>query len=116
MSHITTEKWHALRKQLDDAGIAEIDLKETFVRGAGKGGQKQNKTASCVDLLHLPSGIRVKCQDTRDQDANRFFARRRLLEAYRSEVLGVKTKDQLKQEKIAKQKKRRKRRNSSPAT
>jgi hypothetical protein len=40
--------------------INENDLEEKFVRGSGPGGQKINKTSSCVDLLHVPTGIRIK--------------------------------------------------------
>lgn len=56
-------------------GIAEDDLVEKFVLGSGSGGQKINKTSSCVYLKHLPSSIEVKCQANRSREMNRFQAR-----------------------------------------
>ncbi|KAL5103235.1 hypothetical protein TcWFU_003363 [Taenia crassiceps] len=53
---------------------------ETFICGWGPGGQAINKTANCVRLKHLPTGICVKCQDGRDLQANRMIARKRLEE------------------------------------
>ena len=40
------------------------DIEESFIRGSGNGGQKINKTASCVQLKHLPTGIMVKVCST----------------------------------------------------
>lgn len=60
--------------------LNEDDIVETFVRGGGPGGQKINKTASCVMLKHIPTGIVVKCQESRSQHRNREFARRILLD------------------------------------
>lgn len=36
--------------------LLETDLEEQFVRGSGPGGQKINKTASCVVIKHIPTG------------------------------------------------------------
>ncbi|HIG83011.1 MAG TPA: peptide chain release factor-like protein [Verrucomicrobia bacterium] len=57
------------------AKIYERDLIERFIRGSGPGGQKVNKTSSCVQLRHITSGIEVKCQDSRSLMANRIQAR-----------------------------------------
>lgn len=38
--------------------IIESELQEQFVRGSGPGGQAVNKTANCVVLKHLPTGIK----------------------------------------------------------
>ncbi|HRY91583.1 MAG TPA: peptide chain release factor-like protein, partial [Candidatus Gracilibacteria bacterium] len=38
-------------------GVKPEDFVEQFIRGSGKGGQKINKTSSCVLLRHLPTGI-----------------------------------------------------------
>ncbi|MEK7953687.1 peptide chain release factor-like protein [Luteolibacter sp. Y139] len=58
--------------------IAEDDLVEKFILGSGAGGQKINKTSSCVYLKHIPSGIEVKCQSHRSREMNRFQARHEL--------------------------------------
>ena len=55
-------------------GIREEDIEESFVRSGGHGGQNVNKTATCVQLKHLPTGIEVKCQLERSQALNRFHA------------------------------------------
>lgn len=55
--------------------ILETDLEEAFLKGSGPGGQKINKTSSAVQLKHRPTGIVVKCQETRSRALNRKFAR-----------------------------------------
>ena len=71
-------------RQLDERmlalGVRECDLEETFVRYGGHGGQNVNKTSTCVMLVHRPSGVQVKCQETRQQGLNRTLARRLLLD------------------------------------
>ncbi len=74
------DKLAQLEQRLAALGVGEADLEETFVRSGGHGGQNVNKTATCVMLLHRPSGLRVKCQTTRHQAMNRFLARRLLLD------------------------------------
>ncbi|MFM1768849.1 MAG: hypothetical protein RJA22_1378 [Verrucomicrobiota bacterium] len=61
-------------------GVRECDLEETFVRSGGHGGQNVNKTSTCVQLRHRPTGLQVKCQDSRQQGLNRQTARRLLLD------------------------------------
>lgn len=90
--------------------IQEMDLRERFIRGSGSGGQKINKTSSCVYLMHVPSGIEVKCQQARSQSLNRFLARRELCEQLRERIEGEKSKRQQAREKIRRQKRRRSRR------
>ncbi|KAL3796837.1 hypothetical protein ACHAW5_002523 [Stephanodiscus triporus] len=43
----------------------EDDLEEKFVKGSGAGGKKVNKTSNRVILTHVPTQVRVECQDTR---------------------------------------------------
>ena len=75
---VRPEKETQLLERMAALGIREADLVERFVRGTGKGGQKVNKTSSCVYVLHRPSGIEIKCQRERSQSLNRFLARREL--------------------------------------
>lgn len=55
-------------------GVRPEEIEERFVRGAGAGGQKINKTSSTVVLRHLPSGLEVRCQRERSQATNRRLA------------------------------------------
>lgn len=55
--------------------IEEHEITESFLKGSGPGGQKINKTSSAVQLKHGPTGIVVKCQETRSRDQNRKLAR-----------------------------------------
>ncbi|XP_037367168.1 mitochondrial translation release factor in rescue-like [Talpa occidentalis] len=60
--------------------LDEGDLEEQFVKGHGPGGQATNKTSNCVVLKHVPSGVVVKCHQTRSVDQNRKLARKILQE------------------------------------
>ncbi|KAJ2369579.1 hypothetical protein IW150_005118, partial [Coemansia sp. RSA 2607] len=60
--------------------LLDEEIEEKHVRGWGNGGQKLNKTSSCVQLLHKPTGTMVICQDTRYLQQNRKIARKRLTE------------------------------------
>ena len=77
---VNLEKEGQLLIRMRALGVQEADLEESFVRSGGHGGQNVNKVATCVMLLHRPSGIQVKCQDTRQQGMNRYLARQILLE------------------------------------
>ena len=83
------------------------DIEESFVLGSGSGGQKINKTASCVHLKHLPTGIEVKCQKHRERPANRISAYKLLILKIEEAVLGKEAEKQKKIFKLRKQKKRR---------
>jgi len=91
-------------------GVREADLIEKFVLGSGSGGQKVNKTASCVYLRHVTSGIEVKCQWERSREMNRFLARRELCERLEQKIMGRASARQQAMEKIRRQKRRRSRR------
>ncbi|GAB5590894.1 hypothetical protein Unana1_05794 [Umbelopsis nana] len=86
--------------------LNEDDLIETFVRGSGPGGQCINKRSNCVDLRHIPTGIRVQCQQTRSLAQNRGIARKILLSKLDDQVNGNLSKNAVKAKKIAKAKKR----------
>jgi len=60
--------------------LDETQLRESFVRGGGPGGQKINKSSNCVQITHLPTGTQVFCQRFRDLTSNRKAARTMLVE------------------------------------
>jgi len=91
-------------------GIREDDLDESFVTSQGKGGQNVNKVATCVVLVHRPSGKRIKCQQERSQGLNRYIARQQLVEKLEAEKLGRESRQQQEFERIRRQKRRRSRR------
>jgi protein subunit release factor B len=64
----------SLRARFVSLGIQPGDVEECFIRGAGAGGQKINKTSSTVRLRHLPTGEEVRCQRERNQSVNRLIA------------------------------------------
>ncbi|GAA5905691.1 hypothetical protein JCM6882_008747 [Rhodosporidiobolus microsporus] len=68
------------RKKKELPELREEDLEETFVRGSGPGGQATNKTSNACSLIHLPTGLRVHCHETRSRETNRKLARRILRE------------------------------------
>jgi protein subunit release factor B len=107
---VSTEKETALRQRMASLGIREEDFHETFIRSSGPGGQKVNKTSSCVHLVHLPTGLSVKCQQERSQTLNRFLARRLLLDRIERLRTGLVAAERMRMEKVRRQKRRRSRR------
>ena len=55
------------------------ELEEKVTLGSGPGGQAVNKTANAVFLKHLPTGLWVKCHQTRSLENNKKIARKLLL-------------------------------------
>lgn len=106
---ITKEKWDKLIDWMMKLHINDTDLIEKFIVGSGKGGQKLHKTASTVYLKHVPSGLEIKCQESRSREDNRYFARVRLCEKLHSQISDEQTKEQQRIEKLKRQKKRRSR-------
>ena len=47
------------------------DVKEMITTAQGPGGQNVNKVATAVHLIHQPSGLEVRIQDTKSQSQNR---------------------------------------------
>ncbi|MEN8262998.1 MAG: peptide chain release factor-like protein [Nitrospirota bacterium] len=110
MFPVRPEKEETLRKKLDSLGIFEKDIEESFIRSQGKGGQKVNKTSSCVYLKHIPTGIEVKCQKTRSQGLNRYYAREMLYEKIEREIKGEESEEEKRIAKIRRQKRKRSKR------
>jgi protein subunit release factor B len=79
-----------LRQRMHKLGIREDDLEESFIRGTGPGGQKINKTSSTVVLVHVPTGIEVRCQRERSQDQNRRVAREELCNKLEAKLTAAK--------------------------
>jgi protein subunit release factor B len=107
---VTDKKRAELEARMAALGLREQDLQERFVRSSGPGGQKVNKTSSCVCLKHVPTGLEVKMQRERSQPLNRYYARKRLCEMLEQRVLGSQSPAALEATRIRKQKQRRRRR------
>ncbi|UZJ55056.1 hypothetical protein CBS101457_004376 [Exobasidium rhododendri] len=92
---------------------------ESFIRGSGPGGQAINKLSTCVQLKHVPTGIVVRCQETRSRELNRELARRKLSKELekivfgeRESVIGEKAQRE-RRKKMAKARKRQRKLSSS---
>ena len=110
---VRPEKLAALKERMESLGIREQDLEESFVRGAGRGGQKVNKTNNCVYLKHVPTGIAVKCHVDRSRELIRFLARRELCDAVERQQTGQCASKARVIQRMRKQKDRRRRRSSA---
>lgn len=107
---VSAAKANALALLMQRLGIREEDIEERFVRAAGPGGQNVNKTATAVFLRHRPSGVEVKCQETRSQALNRFLARRLLCQKLQEMIEGRRSAEQARIARLRRQKRRRSRR------
>ena len=107
---ISPETISRIRELMEKASVFEEDIDESFILGGGPGGQKTNKTSNVVRLSHEPSGLMVKCGETRSRETNRWLARRMLAEAILEREKGRKSAARAKAEKIRRQKRRRSRR------
>ena len=58
--------------------VRRSDLRIEFMRGSGKGGQNKNKRDTACRITHIPTGIAVRAEDERTQEANKKIAFKRL--------------------------------------
>src|SRR6266403_3057966 len=107
---VSLEKETQLNARMAALRVTEAEIEETFVRSGGHGGQNVNKSATCVMLLHRPTGLQVKCQTTRQQGLNRFLARRLLLDKIETLQKGYVAAERERIEKVRRQKRKRSRR------
>ncbi|MBT3293280.1 peptide chain release factor-like protein [Candidatus Peregrinibacteria bacterium] len=99
-------------KHLDLANELNIDpsdIEEVFTKGGGPGGQKVNKTSSCVELFHKPTGITVRVQRHREQSRNRTSAYKLLIMKVEEKIRGKRSERAKRIFKLRKQKMRRSR-------
>ncbi len=89
--------------------LLEGDVVEKFIRSGGKGGQHVNKTSTCVQLTHVPTGISVKVRSERSQLRNREEAHRLLEEKVAAAAR------EARQLKVQEREKERRRKRSRPA-
>jgi len=99
-----------LLEKMKTLNISEKDIRESFVRSQGKGGQNVNKTSTCVYLKHIPTGIEVKCQQERSQALNRYRARVILAKKIETLIKGKESEEKQRIEKIRRQKRKRSKR------
>ena len=107
---VSIEKENQLAQRMAALGVREAEIEESFVRSGGHGGQNVNKVSTCVMLVHRPTGVSVKCQETRQQGLNRFIARRLLLDKIEERKNGFVAAQRVEIEKIRRQKRKRSRR------
>ncbi|MDD4627880.1 MAG: peptide chain release factor-like protein [Candidatus Peribacteraceae bacterium] len=93
-----------------ELNVLPEDIDEFFVRGGGAGGQKINKTASCVELTHRPTETMVRVQRFREQHLNRIEAYKLLILKIEEKIKGAASQRQQEIFKVRKQKQRRSRR------
>ena len=91
------------------AALRNEEVAEKFVRSSGSGGQHVNKTSTCVQLTHLPTGISVKVQSERSQSRNREEAYRLLAEKVSAAAQAAR------QQRIQEREKERRRKRPRPA-
>lgn len=106
---VNPEKIKEIKLKMKKLNILEKDIIEKFILSGKKGGQKADKSHNAVYLKHVPTGIEVKCNETRERELNRFLAKRILCEKIEELLYG--TSERLKKiEKIKKQKSKRQKR------
>jgi peptide chain release factor len=103
---VSEQKQADLNERMRQLQLADGELEESYFKASSPGGQKANKTLTGVNLMHRPTGLRVRCQRERSQGINRFLARRLLVEELEARRNG-KTRHSAKAERIRAEKDRR---------
>ena len=107
---VSEKKEKELLDRMRELNVKEDDLEERFIRSSGPGGQKVNKSSTCVFLRHIPTDTTVKYQKERSQALNRFFARRTLLDQIELKQKGHIKEETKRIEKIKSQKRKKRKR------
>ena len=97
---ITPSKQKELEDKFNRLNIKDNDIIEKFIHSSGNGGQNVNKVSTCVYLKYIPLNIEIKCQKSRTQLLNRYYARKMLAEEIENRILGEKSKKQKEIEKF----------------
>lgn len=59
--------------------INDSDIRYETSRSSGSGRQNVNKVETAVSAIHIPTGLRVRCEDERSQSQNKARAKERLV-------------------------------------
>ena len=110
MNNFPVDLPEAFQIKATNLNILPQDIQEQFIRGSGNGGQKINKTSSCVLLKHVPTSIEVRCQKHREQSKNRLSAYKLLILKIEEKKLGKESQKAKEIFKLRKQKQKRSKR------